>query len=288
MGLDELATLREMIRQAMRLNPAVYELVQLSPQGIYYALTVVALASISGASGQSVVLLVNRVRPRRFVLAVGISTVSQMVGFLLWSITVWGVSTYMFGATEQFVAVAAAVGLAYAPQLLAFFELVPFLGNAFAVLLTLWSMLAIVIAVRVGTGIEWWQAIVTSGLGWLLILLFRRSIGRPVYALGHWVERRVAGNPLAFSMKDVPQLRHASDIFQNLEQWRDRVSQTGLVEIRQRLEEMGKALDRSGGGSADTTTFDASESTDLSESATGPDRIGAGRTGDERPNAGDE
>lgn len=239
-----------MIRQAMRLNPAVYEAVQLSPQGIYIALTVVALASISGASGQSVVLLVNRVRPRRFVLALGISTASQMVGFLLWSITVWLVSTHVFGATQEFAAVAAAVGLAYAPQLLAFFELVPFLGNAFAVLLSLWSMLAIVIAIRVGTGIEPWQAIVTSGLGWLLILLFRRSIGRPIYAFGHWVERRVAGNPLTFSMKDIPQLRHASDIFQNLDQWRERVSQTGLVEIRQRLEErledMGKVLDLSG------------------------------------------
>ncbi len=259
MGLAELATLREMIRQAMRLNPAVYEAVQLSPQGIYFALTVVALASISGASGQSVVLLVNRVRPRRFVLALGISTVSQMVGFVLWSITVWLVSTYIFGANQQFVAVAAAVGLAYAPQLLAFFELIPFLGNGFAVLLTLWSMLAIIIAVRVGTGIEWWQAIVTSGLGWLLLILFRRSIGRPVYALGHWIERRVAGNPLTFNMEDVPQLRHASDILQNIEQWRDRVSQNGLVEIRQRLEEMGRALDRSSSELRDETRSDQTD-----------------------------
>ncbi len=276
MGLAELATLREMIRQAMRLNPAVFESVQLSPQGIYFALTVVALASISGATGQSVVLLVNRVRPRRFVLALGISTVSQMVGFVLWSITVWLVSTYIFGANQQFVAVAAAVGLAYAPQLLAFFELVPFLGNAFAVLLTLWSMLAIIIAVRVGTGIEWWQAIVTSGLGWLLLILFRRSIGRPIYALGYWIERRVAGNPLTFNMEDIPQLRHASDILQNIEQWRERVSQNGLVEIRQRLEEMGRVLDRSGSESEDKTQSNQADGSAKSDKPDVTDKISTG------------
>ena len=224
MDFIDFSQLRDIIRQAMRLNPAVYAQVQNSPYGIYVALLIVGLASISGAIGQSIVLFINRVRPRRFVLSLGISTATQMLGFVLWAVIVWLVSTYFFGATQAFVAVAAAVGLAYAPQLLAFFELTPFFGNMFAVLLTLWSMLAIVVAVHVGTGLDWWQAVVTSGLGWILILVWRRSIGRPVYALGEWLERRVAGNPLTFQVDDIPQMRHAHDMVQNLEQWRERVS----------------------------------------------------------------
>lgn len=250
----DLFQFREIIRQAMRLNPTVYAVIQVSPQGIYIALLVVGLASISGALGQSIVLFINRVRPRRFILSLGISAANQVLGYVLWAGIVWLVSTYIFGATQTFVAVAAAVGLAYAPQLLAFFELMPFFGNPFAVLLSLWSMLAIVVAVHVGTGLELWQSVVTSGLGWLLILLWRRSIGRPVYALGHWIERRAAGNSLRFKLGDIPQLRHASEMAQNVEQWRERVSRTRLAELSQRLDFSGKGRENAVGREKDETT----------------------------------
>lgn len=257
MDLSDLSFFRDIIRQALRLNSSVYAAVQVAPNGIYVALFVVALASISGALGQSIVLFINRVRPRRFVLSLGISTANQMLGFVLWAVTVWLVTSYIFGATQSFVAVAAAVGLAYAPQLFAFFELMPFFGNGLAVLLTLWSMLAIVVAVQVGTGLYLWQAVVTSGLGWLLILLWRRSIGRPVYALGNWVERRAAGNPLTFQLDDIPQLRHASEMVQNLEHWRERVSRTHLAELSQRLDFGGKGREKA--ESAETPDADNRE-----------------------------
>jgi hypothetical protein len=140
-------------------------------------------------------------------LALGLSTASHMVGFVLWSIVVWLVGTVVFGRTQPLVVIASAVGLAYAPQLLAFFELTPFLGNPFSVVLTLWSTLAIVIAVRVGLGLETWQAILASGLGWALIQGWRRTLGRPVYALGGWLQGRAAGAPLQVRPRDVATLR---------------------------------------------------------------------------------
>ena len=106
----ELTSLPQIIRMAMRLNPAVYAAVQTSPMGIWVALIVVGLASISESLGQSVVLFVNKVRPRRFILALGISTVSQMIGFALWAVIVWLISVYVFGASQSFVAITAAVG----------------------------------------------------------------------------------------------------------------------------------------------------------------------------------
>ena len=188
---------------------------------------------------------------KRFLLAMGISTASQMVAFAIWTTSVWLVSTYVFGANQSYVAVAAAVGLAYAPQVLAFFELTPFLGNTFAVLLSLWSMIAIVVAIVVGTGLAPWQAIVTSGLGWILIQVWRRSIGRPIYAFGSWMKRRAAGNPLALTLQDISSLRHASDMVENWENWRERISrskiaelsQTTLAELSQRFDLPGKSGD---------------------------------------------
>ena len=83
----ELPSLTDIIRQALRLEPGIYVGIQNAAQGIWIALTVVLLAALSESFGQSIVLFVNRVRPRRFVLALLIATSSRIAGFWLWART---------------------------------------------------------------------------------------------------------------------------------------------------------------------------------------------------------
>lgn len=203
------------IWQALTLNDHIFVVVEGSRQGLWIALIVVGLAGLSQALGQSLVLFINQVRPRRFILAMIASTVGHMGGYGLWMASLWLVGVVAFGANVTWMEVAAAVGLAYAPQLLAFFELTPFVGNPFGVLLSLWTLLAIITAVRAGFGLETWQAIVASGLGWLLFQAWRRTLGAPVYALGHWIEQRAAGVPLKYDADDVPKLRRQPRWLQN-------------------------------------------------------------------------
>jgi hypothetical protein len=132
---------------------------------------------------------------------------------------VWLVGTYGFGLTVGWLPVAATVGLAYAPQLLAFFELTPFLGNPFGILLSLWSMVAIVVAIRAGLHLETWQAIVVSGLGWALIQIWRRTLGWPLYAFGRWLEGRAGGIALRYQPRDVPKLRRRPALLRNWKKW---------------------------------------------------------------------
>ncbi len=211
----------QVIRQALALDGSVYAAVQPSPRGIWVAVAVVFLAGLSEALGQSVVLFINHVRPRRFGLALLFAGITHLLGYLLWASVVWLVGTFALGQRQPPVAVASAVGLAYAPQLLSFFTLTPFLGNIFSVGLSLWSLLAIVVGVRVGLGVATWQAVLAAGLGWLAIQLWRRTLGRPLYALGRWLERRVAGTPLTLSLRDVASARRDSDL---LREWRARLS----------------------------------------------------------------
>jgi hypothetical protein len=218
----DLPSLGKAILQAMMLDESIYVAVQESSQGLWMALVVVALAGLSQALGQSLVLFINQVRPRRFILAMIASVIGYMGGYGLWIISVGLVGVYGFGAEVSWMAVAAAVGLAYAPQLLAFFELTPFLGSPFAVLLSLWTLLAIVVAVRAGFDLETWQAVATSGLGWLLLQAWRRTLGAPVYALGHWIEERAAGVPLRYGAADVSTLRRRPKWLQNMGQRRQR------------------------------------------------------------------
>jgi hypothetical protein len=216
----ELPSFVETIRQALQLDPALFAAIQRSPRGIWPALFIVCLACLSESVGQSIGLFINQVRPRRFVLALVISTLSRISGYLLWTASVWLVATYLFDRSVSLISTASAVGLAYAPQLFAFFVLTPFLGNLFSILLSLWSMLAIIVAVRVGLGLEMGPAVLTSGLGWLLIQVWQRTLGRPVYALGRWLEKRAAGVPLEFTVSDLMQLRHHPQWLKNLPDWR--------------------------------------------------------------------
>jgi hypothetical protein len=215
----ELPSFGETIGQALRLDPAIFAAIQRSTNGLWPALFIVCLACLSESVGQSIGLFVNQVRPRRFVLALVISTLSRISGYLLWTASVWLVATYLFARPVSLIGTASAVGLAYAPQLFAFFVLTPFLGNLFSILLSLWSMLAIVVAVRIGLGLEMGPAVLTSGLGWLLIQVWQRTLGRPVYALGRWLEKRAAGVPLEFTVSDLMQLRHRPQWPTNFPDW---------------------------------------------------------------------
>jgi hypothetical protein len=227
----EFPTLGEAIVQALALNEEIFVTVQGSRQGLWIALIVVGLAGLSQALGQSLVLFINHVRPRRFILAMIASTIGYMGGYGLWLAIVWLVGVFAFGANVTWMEVAAAVGLAYAPQLLAFFELTPFLGNPFGVLLSLWTLLAIVIGVRASFGLETWQAVVASGLGWLLLQGWRRTLGAPVYVLGRWIEQRAAGVPLRYGAADVPKLRRRPKWMQNMGQWRRRRKESGSSQL---------------------------------------------------------
>jgi hypothetical protein len=210
----------ETVRAALRLDGDIYAAAQSSRQGLQVALLVMALAALSEAVGQSVVLFLNRVRPKRFVLALSIAAGSNVVGYLLWVVCIWLAGSAVAREWQPFVAVAAAVGLSYAPQLFAFFELTPYFGNLIGLVLTLWSAAAVVVAIRAGMGLPMGQAALIGILGWMLVQLWRRSLGRPVYALGRFVERRAAGSRLELSMDDALNLRlRRQQLGQNWKQW---------------------------------------------------------------------
>lgn len=218
----ELPSFGESIRQALRLEEAIYAAVQQTDRGLWVALGVVSLAALSRSLGQSMVLLLNRVRPGRLGFALLLGALRCMAGYLLWSISIWLVGGYLFGPVLPLRTVASAVGLAYAPYLWSFFTLVPFFGPGLITLFSLWSLWAMVVAVRVGFGLAIWQAIVISGLGWLLIEIWQHTLGRPVEALWDWIEQQVAGEPLDVTWQNVPRLRQGTHWIDNWEVWRRR------------------------------------------------------------------
>jgi hypothetical protein len=183
----------QLVSQTLALNQAAFRTIQNLPNGFVIALTVVFLASLSEAIGQSIVLLANRVKPKRFVLSLLLSAAIQVFGLLFWTLSTWLVGRQFFEASVRPGEVARAVALGYSPYLFSFFTLVPFFGSLINALLSLWRLSAVILAVDVVLDLNIRQAVLCSALGWLLLQVLKSTIGRPIIGLTRVLRRYVAG-----------------------------------------------------------------------------------------------
>ncbi len=232
MPSGELPSFLQIISMALRLEPQVFLAVQVAPNGIWVALAVVALAGVSEALGQSLILFLNHIRPARFGLAVAIATATHMVGYLIWTMTIWLAGRALFHQDQPLIAVASAVGLSYAPQIFSFFVLTPYMGNLFSIVLSLWSMLAVIVSIRVGMHLEIWQSVVLAGTGWILLQTLRRTIGRPVMRWQRWLASRAVGISFVVRKQDVTRVRRrpTRTWYRQLDSWHRRRSKIVVTE----------------------------------------------------------
>lgn len=194
------------VGRALTFDDSVHRLVQEAPWGDLLVALVVVLAGLSEALGQSLVLFASRVKKRRFVFSLFFSASVYAFSFFFLALSVWLVGTQVFGREVELGAVMRAVGLGYAPYLFSFFILAPYFGNPISLLLSVWSLIAVVQGVQVVLELPVRQALLCAFLGWLLLQLLQRTIGRPMTGGVRWLRRRVAGAPLATSREELREL----------------------------------------------------------------------------------
>ena len=190
---------------ALRLDPAAFSAVQKSAGVGTNILTILILilAGVSVMLGQSVVLLANKVTPRRFVSSLLFNGVIFVVGVLIWAAIFQFVGHFVFGKQVPFSEMARVVGLAYAPLLLGFFILLPYLGSFLHHVLDIWWYLAMLVALSATLQINFEQAVVCTFIGFLMIEALKYTIGRPLVALQRWLERAVAGTRSPGQVKEL-------------------------------------------------------------------------------------
>ena len=96
--------------------------------GTWMALAILVLGGISLGLGQSVVLLANRVRRRRFVLRLLLGGLMLLLLVIAWSGTVWLLSKVFIGYQEKYYTLLLGVAISMAPLLFGFLVLIPYLG----------------------------------------------------------------------------------------------------------------------------------------------------------------
>jgi hypothetical protein len=194
-----------LIRGAWGLYPDAFRAMESHPRGTLLAVVVVLLAGLSQSIGQSIVLFLNQVKPIRFVLSLGIAALLFVFSTGFWVFSVWLVSHAVYGAEASFGEVFRALGLAYAPLLWSFLVALPYLGVPIEVILSIWSLLAFVRGFSVVTDLERWQVLGSAILGWFVLQIMQRTIGRPAVALGRWMSNTVAGAPLVTDLRELEQ-----------------------------------------------------------------------------------
>jgi glucan phosphoethanolaminetransferase (alkaline phosphatase superfamily) len=142
------------IRDALTLNGQFYEDAQNTPKTQGLALSIVLLAALSRAIGSVVILLLTRTTFLAAVLALLVDIASVIISYYVWTFTIWGIGRWMKTDAPSYQALLGPIGFAYAPQVLNFLTVVPLLGRAIELILSGWTLLAVIVAVRQGLDIS--------------------------------------------------------------------------------------------------------------------------------------
>ncbi len=183
----------DLVSGALNLNPEVFKLINILPDGGTAALMIVLIAGLSQGIGQSAVLFINRVKPLRFFLSLLVGAILFAFSFEFWAFSTWLVSNIFFKSNVDFASVAKTLSLSYAPQIFGFLGGLPYFGIPIFVILSVWSLLGMVTGFNVLAGLGIWGAFACSGLGWLVLQILQRTVGRPVMTFAQWLSNKVAG-----------------------------------------------------------------------------------------------
>jgi Yip1 domain len=190
--LEAINSYMVVIARTLRLESVVFQDMQLSEYGLRIALFTILFAGLSSQLGHSVVLIANRVTPPRFIMSLAVGSAFYLFNVLVWSLSIWLLGRLFFKDVGYW-NILNVVGLAQAPHLFGFFILLPFFGVPVGWLLSLYSLLALLVGIQSVFELPLWLALIPSGLGWLVLQVFQRTIGQPLTTLAHRVRTRVAG-----------------------------------------------------------------------------------------------
>lgn len=168
-GGNSQLNLGKTLREALTLDANFYEDAPNTPKSRRLARTIVILAAVSNALGSAFILLINRTTLPLLVLALIINALSVILGYYFWTLTIWKIGDWFKPNHVTYRNLLIPIGFAYAPQVLNFLTLIPLLGRPIQLVLAIWSLLAVIVAVRQGLDISTTWAALICLIGWPLI-----------------------------------------------------------------------------------------------------------------------
>ena len=188
-----LAAMWDVAGGVLRLDPDVFPAVLAADGGGWVALAILFVAGISDMLGQSVVLFANRVSPRRFWVSVVMSGLMLAFSVLVWAISIWLVIQFIFALDSRLGNIFILVAMSQAPLVLGFLSLIPYFGNFIYQAVRVWSLLALVVAVKAVAGALFWQGIIACLIGWLFVEFIIHMPFLRIKAIDAWLWQVMTG-----------------------------------------------------------------------------------------------
>lgn len=161
-----------MIRAA-RLEVDLYEEVEADTRANGQAFLAVIIASLGAGLGAGIAGVVEE-GGLWFLWGLLIGLVTAIVGWIAWSVLAYWLGTTIFRGPETsatYGELLRTIGFSNSPRVLSFFIFIPFLGGLIAFGVSVWALVAGVIAVRQALDFSTGRAIGTCIVGWLIYQL---------------------------------------------------------------------------------------------------------------------
>jgi hypothetical protein len=168
----------------------------MTPAQFVVALSILLGAGLSDLIGQSVVLFLNRVPPRRFLLCLASGSLLFGCSALGWTTSLW-ILGMLLGLELPLAQCLWLVALAHVPMLLGWTVLLPHFGRFLFHALRAWVFLDLVVAVGVATGAPLDKVVWACLPGWLAHFSLTHLELLRLERFQAWLWRTVTGSELS-------------------------------------------------------------------------------------------
>lgn len=162
-----------------------------TPQGYLGAFAIVTCAGLSHHLGQSFILLINHVIPRRFFFSLSFSICLYILGYYIWIGSLLLVLNRLLTQSPSLVELSTVVAVAYIPRLFDVFLLLPHFGSVFAKLLAIISFLLLTFLLEGHYSLSLIEALLCSSLGFAITSFFRHTAATPYVRIARFLKQRV-------------------------------------------------------------------------------------------------
>jgi predicted Abi (CAAX) family protease len=179
------------------------------PNSLAIALAIVLAAGFSQAIAQGIVLVINRVKPIRFLFSLLIGAVLFTAGYCFLVFSTWLITLIPSTTSVPLTVLASVMGVSYTPIIFSFLGALPYLGVPILSLLSVWHLLALVVGFAAVTDLPASEAFGYVVLGWVMLQIVQNTIGQPLVSLGRWLVNQAAGVDLAITQRELLKLLRA-------------------------------------------------------------------------------
>jgi hypothetical protein len=151
----------ERMKGAASLDVHTYEEVEADRTATGQAAAVVAIAAVAQGIGAA------------SLGATGIITVivTALVGWLLWAGVTYLIGDKLFGGTATWGELLRTLGFAQAPAILGILAILPLVGGLIRFVVSVWVLMAGIVAIRQALDFSTGKAVLTAILGWLTLVI---------------------------------------------------------------------------------------------------------------------